>query len=509
MLAGRVALAAGRPADAAERFERLLEAGVTGPRRRVALMGAADAWERIGRPDRAARRLVELLDGPVEPAMRERATARLRRLVRTALSPVVLDSLVTRHPGSVVAAEASLALARRDYARGDYDRAWQRLAEFIDRFPRSDRIAEARRLLDQAAARRVAPGSAPDTPVVPGRVGVVLPVTGRGARVGRAFDAGVELALREYNAGAERPVELVRADSHGEAIAAVLAVRRLVVEDGVVGVLGPVFGAASVAGAVEANAWRTPIVLPVSNDDDIVSLGPWVFQTRIPLTLEATAVARLAVRRLLLRRVAVVAPRRGERRHAADRFRDTVERLGGEVVAFELYEPGETDFREQLDPVREAAPDAIFAPGSVEELLLLLPQIKYYDMQVQLLGLSNWDSARLLRLARGEIEGAVFPREWFLGADRAAWERLRAELAGPGRRDVDPVSAAAYFGARVLLRAFAEGVVSREDLREWLRASVAGTPDSRDRLADAMAFRVVEDGRPRPFTPPAASEPFN
>ena len=121
----------------------------------------------------------------------------------------------------------------------------------------------------------------------PDRVGLLLPQTGTLAKYGRLFEQGAKLAVEEFNEGKTRRVSLVVADSRGGAIDAVVAVRRLAGEEGVVAIVGDVFTLPAVAGAIEANAWRAPIVSPVVASDELVGGGPWVFQTRVPATVEA------------------------------------------------------------------------------------------------------------------------------------------------------------------------------------------------------------------------------
>jgi len=505
----QVALAAERYTNAASDFDRIAAARPEGDVHNAALVGAADAYGHLDDPMRSAERLLDLLSGPVDAATRDRARARLQELARSRLGPAQMEALVNRYPDSPLAQAESMRLARRAYAGGNYDKAYRLLAELIYRFPRSRWVGEARQLLSLDTERRQAPTAAPATPVDPQAIGVLMPITGPMSLYGRYFEQGVDEALDEYNAQAIRPVRAVKADTKGRPVAAVEALRRVVQEDGVVAVVGPVFTMPVIAAAVESNAWRTPLVSPVTASDNLGRVGPWIFQTRVSPNVEVMAMAHLAVRRLFLTRYAVITPQRGARRKLADSFREAVERLGGTVVAFEVYDEGATDYREQLEPVREAAAEALFAPGSVEELLLLLPQIKFYDMQVQLLGLSNWKSAKLLRLSRDDLEGALFPADAYYGADRAAYENFRSALEAKGITEVSPVAVASYAGMRLLLEAIGQGATSRGDLRTWLSHKLHGTAEQRMAEADGLSILVVHDGRTHNYTPPESSDPFN
>ena len=214
---------------------------------------------------------------------------------------------------------------------------------------------------------------------------------------------------------------MVTADSKSRPVEAAKAVRRLIQEDGAVAIVGSVFSFPTIAASIESNAWQTPFLSPVVSSRGVDEVGPWVYVTKVPLTVEVSAIAGVARDNLKIERFAVLTPVRGVGRELGEFFADEVKRLGGDVVALEYYDGGATDFRDQLERIRETAPDAIFSPGSVEELLLMLPQIKFYDLQVQLFGLSNWNSEKLLRLSRDELEGALFPRESYHGTDKAVY----------------------------------------------------------------------------------------
>ena len=507
--AAEIASAQGRYADAVVYLERLAEEQPLSPYRQQALILGARAQDGMGRAARSAELLVSLLAEPVDPDVREQATADLRRLVRTKLSESELQSLADAHPESPIVDEIMLDLARKSYARGDYDTCYRMLAEFLYRSPGNEQADEARRLLELASQRRQAHSEPPATIVQPSTVGVILPVTGKRSLYGRYFERGVRLALEHHNKDSSRHVDMIVVDSKGNPVSAVRGVRRLIVEEGATAILGSVFTMPTVAAAIEANAWRTPLLSPVVSTDDLTAIGPWIHRTKVPPAVEVSAIVHVAITRIGIERVAVIAPERGERHELGKLFADEAARLGAEVVAQVFYEEGATDFREQLDAVRETAPDAIFAPGTVEELLLLLPQIKFYDLQVKLFGLSNWNSDKLLRLSRGDLEGALFPLEAFHGTDPQAAKRFKAAMEESGVSEISPISEAGYFGMRLLLSSFDNGASSRDDVRAYLEAELRGGAERRMAQAQAMSIAIVRSGKVRPFNPPPPVDPFN
>ena len=109
----------------------------------------------------------------------------------------------------------------------DYPKLEGELAEFVRRFPAHPYAAEGRTLLERIKKRGT---------VEPGKIGVVLPLSGNATykRAGEQYLAGLKLALD----GA--PVQLVVRDSKGEPADAAAAVEALVYEDHVIAVVGGV-----------------------------------------------------------------------------------------------------------------------------------------------------------------------------------------------------------------------------------------------------------------------------
>jgi len=503
--AGTLAAEAGRPADAARYFQKVATDYPASPLRDDAQIALARAWRALETPYRSADVLLELLQSPIEPGMRDAATVELREIVRSELGSQQLADLAARYPESPLSREMALELARRAYANGDYDETYQLLAGYLYEFPEEAGAAEARRLLALASERRGAPSQSPPTAVDPDAIGVVLPITGQLSMYGRLFEQGVRMAVEEREKAGGRKVRIVTADSRGTPVGAVRAVRRLALEEGALVIIGSVFTMPTMAAAIEANAWHVPLLSPVVSSEEMTEIGPWVFQTRVPLGVETTAMAELAVESLHFERLAVITPARGERRELGDFFAAEVRRRGASVVAVGYYDEGATDFREALEAARDGSPDAIFAPGTVEELLNLIPQIRFYDLQVPLLGLSNWNSDRLLRLSGRELEGSLFPAEIYRGKDPQAFRRFEAMMVGKGESEPSPITAAGYFGTQLLLDGLA-GAASREEIGAFLTTQLRGGADARMAEAAALPILTVHGGRVRPFERPRASD---
>lgn len=505
-LAGEVAFERGQYDQAASHFDAVAKKYPLSAYRSPSELSAARSYSRLEMYARSAEILVRLLDSPVDEELRAAAETELQDLVSRRLSPSELQALAKDYPSSPVNRDIAVSLARFEYANAHYDAAYDLLAEFLYRFPEQSDVAEARRLLELSAEKRQAPAGAgkPQGIVAPNTIGAILPVTGPGqmSLFARYFGDGCQKAVDEFNETSSRKVTLVTADTKGSAVGAVKAVRKLVLEDGAIALVGAVFTMPTITAAIEANAWQVPMLSPLVSADDLLDIGPWIFETKVPREVEVSALADLAVSRMLFERIAIVSPDNGRYRDAADLFADEVVRLGAEVVEHAHYESGATDFREQLEAVRDAAPDAIFISGEHNELLNLLPQVKFYDLQVQLLGLSNWNNENLMRLFRGELEGALFPLETYRGKDPEAYDRLKLSLEEEEKSEVNSVIVAGYFGMRLLLESLGAGASDRGDVRAYLEGELSQGSEKRMAEAAALTILTVRSGKAVEFTPP-------
>jgi ABC-type branched-subunit amino acid transport system substrate-binding protein len=193
-------------------------------------------------------------------------------------------------------------------------------------------------------------------------------------------------------------------------------------------------------------------------------VGQGVHGTSAPAAALAGEVAEFAVGELLLRRLAVLYPDDAPGQALAQAFIARAQRAGARIVAIETFVAGETDFGAQLRRIAEGEPEGLFLAAQPEDLILITPQVRFYDIQAQLLGVGAWDTERLLAEASQFVEGAVF------AVDRVdfASSRYRRQFEGRYRalyRMAPPPGAAkGYETARTLLRAIETGgLESRED----------------------------------------------
>jgi branched-chain amino acid transport system substrate-binding protein len=235
----------------------------------------------------------------------------------------------------------------------------------------------------------------------PATVGVVVPLSGEYAPYGESFLRGARLAAQRSG------LELDVRDSRSDPVTAVVALDDLASSRDIVAVVGPMLTRAALSAGAVANLVRVPVILPTSLIEGLDRLGPWCFQVSGTLPSLGRALARHAVAEEGFRRVAVLYPRTVYGTVLTRAFAGQAEALGADVSAVVSYDEGQTDFATELKSVKEARPQALFLPGSTGELLQIVPQVAFWQIDCRFLGAYGWDSARLMEVAGDIAQGAI------------------------------------------------------------------------------------------------------
>jgi branched-chain amino acid transport system substrate-binding protein len=298
-----------------------------------------------------------------------------------------------------------------------------------------------------------------------GSIGLICPLTGRFAPLGKEFLRGATVAISEAREYGVTGIELVVGDTRSNALDARETVLVLIEDEGVDAIVGGVLSSATIAAAQAAQHASTVLYSPVASEDGIAGIGDHIFQELQDYETEVAAIARVACLEMGLKRIAYMAEDSQRWRSMAELFRREVEGLGGILCVEDYYEQGSTDFKLNIERIRKGTPEALFIPSSTEDLVLILPQLSFYEFGVQLLGTSTWNSRNLFRMVGRDMEGAVFPSG---NVSDSGEERYLAAAALTGNEggDVNRFVTGGYEGVRKTMEAMAASSASGAPLRD-------------------------------------------
>lgn len=324
------------------------------------------------------------------------------------------------------------------------------------------------------------------------RVGLLLPLSGANAGLGRAMLNAAQVAVQDV---ADQRFVLMSRDTHGTPDGARAAAKD-VLDKGAGLIIGPLL-AASTRAVKDLARERGVNVISFSSDETVA--GDGVFVMGFLPRAQVDRVVGYAVHRGALR-IAVLAPATEYGRLVADETQRAASRSAGIVTKTAFYDPGAKDYSDVVRSFAEYGSrsaeerkkglglsyDAVMLPEGGLKLLQLVPLLPYYDVdpdKVMYLGTGLWDSPVVHQEpnlvgglfaapppdARADFEakytasfGEKPPRLATLAYDGTALAALLAKEPGGPNFSTDAITAAnGFVGADGLLRFLPSGIAER------------------------------------------------
>lgn len=271
------------------------------------------------------------------------------------------------------------------------------------------RLSRRRLLVASGAVTLAAPAVARAQTKDPIRIGAAMPLTGAQAGYGNDFVTGMRMALKDVNdAGgiAGRQAELITLDTQAEPQLGINAVNRLI---GVEKLPMVLVAWSSVVKAVAPICNREKVleINTGANSPEIATLGDYVY-TAFPLAeVDITKLAQYVYQTLGKRRAAVLYINNDTGIDAAKLYRDTFTKAGGQVVAFEAYDPKATEFTGMLLKTRAANPDVIHVHGLTADTPQVIAQMRQLGLTQRITTYSAGYNPKLIEQCGPAAEGLI------------------------------------------------------------------------------------------------------
>jgi len=247
-------------------------------------------------------------------------------------------------------------------------------------------------------------------------IGVIAPLTGDIPKVGQDTVEAAEMVVDEVNAecglqidGENYEVVILIEDNESKAESSVAVATRLIVEEDVLAIIGPQASKQAVPTGQVANDRQTPMISPWSTNPDTTFNRPWVFRAAFLDPFQGPVVAGFVQNEFGAQTAAVLYDVASDYpKGLAENFRDAAIASGIDVVAFESFTTGDTDFSSQLTNIIAENPDVIFSPQYYNEVPLIVQQARELGYQGPIVGSDSWGTADLLQLCGDACEGLFF-----------------------------------------------------------------------------------------------------
>lgn len=370
-----------------------------------------------------------------------RATSITDSLVRPQDLDAVLDNskLEFVHP-SILYRLGSVA-----FEQSDFSKARSNFSRVISLSPNSDLAESAREFLKQLDAR-----SSVNTKTI----GVILPLSGKNADIGKSVLNSIQLGLGIYDKNTN--IRLAVIDSEGKYLDARRAVEKLVIEDQVVAIIGSLQSKTATNISSKAQALGVPTIV-LSQKSGITQIGDFIFRNALTSEMQVQHIVQTAVDKLGFKRFAILYPEDAYGAEYANLFWDAVQNAGGQVKAAQSYDPKETDFRAPIQklvgtyytddrsqeykvkyeewkkkvPVHTARTetpkdllppivdfDALFVPDNTKALGQIAAMLSFQEVKdITLLGTNIWNTPGVIERA-GVFSKSIIFVDSFLNQDQ-------------------------------------------------------------------------------------------
>ena len=233
------------------------------------------------------------------------------------------------------------------------------------------------------------------------KLGVNFELTGDLASYGESKINGLRIALDEINEAGGilgKQVELIVYDNKGDNAEAVNLATRLMGEDQVPLMIGPVTSGRVMAAVSVAKQFQIPLVTGTGTSEGITvnedgSVNDYVYRICFTDPYQGTLAANFASNSLGLTTAAMLVNQSDEYSiKMAEAFQETFEANGGQVLANESFMQGDMDFKAALTSIKAQNPEMIFCPNYYEPDALIAKQAQEVGYDGYLIGGDGWDN---------------------------------------------------------------------------------------------------------------------
>lgn len=311
------------------------------------------------------------------------------------------------------------------------------------------------------------------------KIGLHYELTGEAADYGNKELKGSKLAIKLANeaGGNFEAVEMDDKSSEEEAV----SVSTNLMSQGVVGVVGPATSGASAATYPVSEQFAIPVISPSATANGITFHNPsdpnsGVYETAWRICFEdsyqGAAMATFAYDTLKAKKVVVYFDNSTDySKGLKQSFETKFVEKGGEIVAVENYQSGDTDFNSVLTKIKGMDFDMLYLPGYYNEVGLIIDQAKKMGIETIICGGDGFESTDLIGLAGGaqNLNDIYFTTSYTTVNASDALQKFIDDYKAEYNEDPNLFSALAYDATNLLIQAANEAGNDPAAVNEYLK----------------------------------------
>lgn len=300
------------------------------------------------------------------------------------------------------------------------------------------------------------------------RLAVLLPLSGRYRLLGESTKQGIEIALSQTAAG--REVEVVFADSQGEADSSTAALNTVMASGEISAILGPVLPESSMVLAGLSRQLGVPM-LHFSKRPD-ADFGRGVYRLGITPSSEVSSLLDILIERGV-RSAAVVYPDTPAAYVLAKTFQEQASSAGVDIPIGQVFKGSTEEVAALATSIEQANVDAIFFAGSLDDAAKVLSGLsEQFRSKVIPLGSFLWyDPVRLRKLSK-IMNGSLFVVSYFDASSNPLVKQFNQGYIDKFGKKPNFLAAQGFDGAALILATFDRQLKTQENFEQAF-ASIA------------------------------------
>lgn len=420
----------------------------------------------------------------------------------------VLRDIIREHPGDIAGGVARVRLAEVLILQKKYKEAKEILtSSLVNRLPDvlRQKVKALLTKIKRAFIKKIS-------------IGCLLPLTGKRAPFGVRALKGVLLAAEAFQANPKNiNITLMVRDTKGKPERAGEMAGELINTCHVRAIVGPMFLDTTKAALQQIQESPVPLI-SLSQAEGVPELGRDVFRNCLTPAQQIRTLVNYLTVTLHIQTAAILYPRTPFGLRYMKLFWDRFTEAGGEVRGAESYLPSDTDFgtpikkliglyytkerwergNTPLDDEGKFAPvidfETLFIPDIYSKVILIAPQLAFYDVSgVTLTGINTWNAPELIREGKKYVRGAIFTDGFFPRGSSPTVRLFVRDFKAIYNETPEILAAQAYDAAKLLVRLFKQYSIDDTDrLEELLREDTGYHGVSGLRYFDASGEAVRE-----------------
>ena len=288
------------------------------------------------------------------------------------------------------------------------------------------------------------------------KIGLISSLSGPVGVYGKSVKNGVSIAINAINASGGingQKVQLITYDDHGDSEESITLVSKLITEDKIVALIGPIISSTALTVAPLAEQNKIPMITPTATAVEVTKNNSYVFRAASLDFDIGKTMANFSRKRLGAKTAAIFYNQEDNYSVIlAEAFKATFEEAGGKITVYSAYDNTITNFTQQLSLIKKNTPDVLFNPDYYNTAGLLATQVKKMGIKTTLLGGDGWDGIQRNYLSAAE--GSYFLNHFSLD-DKSPFSQNFIKDYKKTYRGEDPtaLSSLGYEAAQILLAA--------------------------------------------------------